>query len=526
MADSIRKECPWQGVMQHAIIIAVVGLCTGLLLLYGAHAYPLPTGDSVYFIPPTLSVANGDGMVQTLIAKDTQGANAVGKRMLWYPPLFFIVVGGLIWEPTYMAVSLVVALFSSLSLLIATWLLYTTTTLHGQSLTWYRTLLIILSIVGLCSALLYQQSRGRTESLVTCWLLLGALGAASTPPRSQWLPLGVGLGLMSATHFAGAMVATLLISAYFAVIYAFWPALRSILATVLLAGSIFLIIMINSPNGVSETFATTTRAAVDHALFRSTPGSLYEAWIFHTQIPFYGLVFLASLGSLVFLGIRSMQSIKSKWLLTASVALLTFCVYQLSIPYPTRSYNIVLFAPLSFLVLIWLLTHHLPLVTLRQRTVHLGLTIILALSTIGFARASVLYPVYLQQGMSLVEARRLWHTQDPGAPCSIGVSLALWGIVDPNDYWRVYPIHPDLVRMYAQPRFRGSPEVLLIQQSHTGQTHPPDIAGYTLVSHTYIPHPFSIFGVRIANTVPGYAYALYSRTSAEQCRPAEKSISE
>jgi hypothetical protein len=501
--------------MKILLIYITTIICSVILLTFGWYTYPSPGGDSVLYMPTSLSLTVGDGLISYFAPLPIQLDPVGENRVLVYTPLFFMIVGHLTWEPTAQAAFFLIALFSVLNLIIASVLFYKATTFDNRHLDWFATFLIIASIGGVCTTLVYQQSSGRPETLVTFWLLLGILVAIYTPPNYRWLPLGTMLGLLGATHPVGAVLSTWLVSIYFAVSYTLLPALRHLAQTAIVSIGVFVGIMLLGPYSILEVIAAIRQAA---PLAGGAGESLIliSSWITSPQRPFYGLIALLATGYLLFICAYRFQSIRAKLLFFPFVFLFLYSVYQFSILYPFRVYNLLILAPLWFITIIWLGTHDLPVQYKKVKQVsQFALLFVLALSTIGFIRHVILFPVFLDDSSTLSDAQSVVQEFVSDEVSSIGFTSSLWTLFDPDDYHRMYPVYPNGELSFPEVINPGEPlDIIIIQQNYSGNLQAPDISGYTRVYNSFVPHHQYLWGVKVANTTPGYAFAVYERDTA------------
>ena len=54
-------------------------------------------------------------------------------------------------------------------------------------------------------------------------------------------------------------------------------------------------------------------------------------------------------------------------------------------------------------------------------------------------------------------------------------------------------------------------QYLMVQQNYSGLHAPEEKSGFEIVDNTFIATPVKIAGYTIANSPPGYQYALYKR---------------
>ncbi|HSG40946.1 MAG TPA: hypothetical protein VLE27_15005, partial [Thermoanaerobaculia bacterium] len=101
-------------------------------------------------------------------------------------------------------------------------------------------------------------------------------------------------------------------------------------------------------------------------------------------------------------------------------------------------------------------------------------------------------------GTPLEEARAAFRRIPPGV--QVAVTPSLWVISEEYERMTVFPLAE------GPPAGAGA---VIVQQGYTGWTSPPALPGYRLAEDRFVPRPGLLLGVRIANTVPGYGYALY-----------------
>lgn len=403
------------------------------------------------------------------------------------------------------AAFVVVALISSANVLLSTLLFYKVTTTGGKQLGWLDTLLVILSTIAVCTAYLGQQSSGRTEPLVTLWFLAGTLLAFSNASIYPWLPFGIFLGLLGATHPVGAVTSATLVGLYYAALYPVVRALVHLARVYLLSLLVFLCILAISPNNALDNLYGIFSIGPQAVNSATTSRTFLSEWIFVSIHPFYGLVLIPSLIYSTYLIVVRRQQIESRVLFLFFLLTLILVLYYFTFRVIATSYNILWLSASFFAINIWAILH-LPEKLLARNLIKLALVIIIALSTLGFARSIILFPVFLEHGMSLDEARRFFATLTPTDNSVTTVTGSLWTLSEEYDKIRI-TVSGSIIEN-AQ---RNQSELVIVQQNFSGLLYPPEIEGYTLEHDFFVHRSYELFGIKLANTTPGYQYAVYRR---------------
>jgi hypothetical protein len=126
-------------------------------------------------------------------------------------------------------------------------------------------------------------------------------------------------------------------------------------------------------------------------------------------------------------------------------------------------------------------------------------------SAAGFARSALLFPFYLSGGVSLAEARARFEPIRREATGRIGVSGSLWVLAE--DYERMFVWGS---AAFIDHSAESAGATLVLQQNYTGWAAPPEIANHRLVYSSFTTEAPALFGLRLANAMPGYAFAVYA----------------
>jgi hypothetical protein len=135
------------------------------------------------------------------------------------------------------------------------------------------------------------------------------------------------------------------------------------------------------------------------------------------------------------------------------------------------------------------------------------------LLSIGLARAAVLYPLYRRYGMSFQDARdRFADLRSPAFPArQFVISVSLWTLVDHYKNMNMHQFNSEIDLTPEQ--WRNA--VLLRQQNYDGIPLEPPASTMTahgnfVLSRSYFVEGIPrIGGIKIASSMPGYAFAVY-----------------
>jgi hypothetical protein len=122
---------------------------------------------------------------------------------------------------------------------------------------------------------------------------------------------------------------------------------------------------------------------------------------------------------------------------------------------------------------------------------------VLIISSSGFIRRAVLFPVHMQQGLSFDQARdELDKLKLNGGKTFVSTSM-----------FTLF----DSMNNLTDNMKDTSVNYILIQQNFTGDQPLPSIQNFRLVHSYFINNPVYFNSIKIANSVPGYQFALYEK---------------
>lgn len=486
-------------------------LCAVLLgsafLVASVHQFPALGGDSAAHLIPVLNFKAGRGFGSVAWSLTREYDPTGQHRFLQYPPLFHLVVAGLIRQPTVQNLFVCLGGFAvvALGLLVALILRKRADGISPGPL-WMAT--AGLSLFAASTWLYSFPLPGRPESLTTPLILLAALCVLPARPGYRPVIAGGFIGLIGAAQIANACLAGLLFAIYVSVELPAGPRrFRDWLAQVSLAATLSLLTFaacfLFSPHPFMETMrgiavhlsrlAPRELRLVEHFVFPAASGTFYGPFM---------LVLLAHFlweyrGRLGWLGVLNLCAFASvNWLMAA------------------RCYNLLALSPLLIALALHLLAGLDGLATRRRRglayAVYGGL---FSLMSIGFARHVALFAAYRTHGVPYEEAQahvRELLAKHVGAP--VIVDGGLWTLLDRFDH--VYQRSTDLGTP-LEPTPDLEKPMLIVHQWYEHLDAPPAIPGYQLVWDDFIrDSPPRVLGVRVGLSMPGYAFAFYRPISA------------
>lgn len=492
------------GALKRAIVIGAAAVVAGILLLFAFYAYPAPGQDSSVFLPLAINLAKGKGMVNEV------------HHFLYPAPLFPLIISWLMWAPTPQSALAVAGVFAALNIILSAFLFYRVATLREQRLTWFRALLIVMSLAGLATYFGYGQAR---PELFASFLLLIACCVTfywndSWSANWLWGGYGVTLGVMGAAHPNGALLFALLVGAFCSALFSMREAVVKLAWVYGVPLSGLGLLALVSPDRAAGmmggVYDVGMRLLTPNFLF-SSQYSLINYYIVQPNAFFFGAVYLIAIIGTLHLGYRYRRRIAAPVFFAGFVSLLLFIVYVTAIRTPNRNYNLLLFAPLFFAFNIYYLKYltsdFARAVDLRYMpgVVRVGYVAVLALTTLGFLRNVALFPIYLQDGMTLPEARAAIAELGvlDESDSEVRVTKSLWTLTERYD--RIYFCPPPR-------KCANKADWLIVQQRDSGGATPPKKAGERqLVYDCFVHQTPRLLGIKLANSMRGYSFAVYAR---------------
>ncbi len=497
-----------QSKLPFLLLLAPLALVLTILLHFACLAYPLPVGDATNFIPPVLSLSQGDGFINHLWPildnpiDRTQQSRFVGHGFLYQQ--YLLLFSGWDLPGLYFGQ----ALIACFTLLVALLVFLQATVRQLDELHWRDLILLSLSVFGMGTHLLFF---GRPDILAEFFVAIGILACMKLPYQALRFLLPVLVALLAVTTVTAPFLALPLLGLYLSQQFTTARCIKELLLLIVLPSLIALAL---AELLFSYSVAEWISGIVMHcklailAILRDQQEtgrfldltSIRYFWILDPTKTAYGLIVFYAILQAGINWFQRRREIASPWLfLLSSIALLAV-LFFLTLLTARTSYRFIPFMPLAYLVLVQQ--------SRRAKTAlnfdWLVPAILCLLSTLGFARMLALYPYFLHQGMSYVEAKEKFVALQPLLGKKVGVTGSLWVLGDD-------PSRFQLARVYSSNKIANiSPRTpLLVQQQHLGRNKAPELLHYTMHENHFVPGSPTFLGIRLGTSIPGYQFACY-----------------
>lgn len=472
-------------------------------LIFAKNAYPVPAGDSQFFLVPAVQLAENGKLVTPLFPDektidfliDPSGA----RRFLFEPPLFPLFLEILMPIPSVFGIFWSLAFLNVAILILNAFLFYKVIVKEKKS-SWVYVLLVLISILALASGL---GESGRPEILVQLLVNSALLVLIFVSQKYAWIFYGIILGAVFAIHPGLGVMAFLILGIYYGVILKLNGVTLRMSAILFIAFFITLGIIKLGPFGIKETIEGTWANAItiSHALSLGNQGFLKASdllgrYIISQTAPFYGFVVLLVFMAGIYFVYKYRKKIAS--LTAVFIFILVLIVFLIKSVFPGgHASYITAFAPLIFLILIRFfleVNKYLKILTI----------FILVLVSTGFIRTALLFPFFIKQNEHLTEVRvdfAKFSSQYKNKGL-IGITGGLWTLTENYEGVYSYNVWPE--------KPKENTDLIFFQQRYSGMLEPPKIENCNIIEDKFSREIPKFLGIRLANTMPGYGYAAYS----------------
>lgn len=487
---------------KESVIVFICIIFAALFFVFAYHVYPVPGGDSEFFLVPALQFANGKGLTTPLFP-DERAINLIdpsgAKKFLIYPPLYPLLLSRGIGSASPVDIFISIAALNTLTMWLGAFVFYKAVK-RERTMSWSDVLVVILGLLALASGLV--GGSGRPEILASLWVMLGILVFLWAGKKYEWVWYGVLLGLMCSTHFMGGIIAFLVVGTIFAARFEWQRALARISTVLLTAVATFCAVVAMGPFGVWETVVGTVKNAL---MVSAGYAAQFSEWFtlpkflhYYFLSPvttFYGFVVLLMFVSGLFFFRKYKNRLVSPAIFAVCVAGLV-CMLGSMVYSVGHIFYLLIFAPLLFLGFIRYFS--------EGGVVPKIITVaVLAFVAAGFIRTVLLLPSFLEEGQSFYEVREAFGKvmrEHPDKDIRFGVTGSFWSLSE--DYHRMY--------LYSWPeKPKEGTAFIFFQQRYSGLLTPPEIPGCSLTNNEFSSAVPKLLGVKLGNTMPGYGYAVY-----------------
>ncbi len=412
------------------VIIAIIAVIIfAIVLIFGYNAYPVPSGDSVHFLPGVINFSLGNGLVNQVSNLVSEIDKSGFQKQIIYPPLFALFSGyfiKILHIQNSAGILFAISIFNGLSVVLATFIFYKILSIDKK----YKNDFLLLIVIGLLAfATTLDIHQSRPESLARLFFLLMIISAIYIKPKKLWLLFGLLLGLMAGTQLVVSIGVALLMGMFFAVRFDWKNALKAIFLTGLLSIIVLLAILLLSPlgfweniNGIFSHFLKIIHTPTDISPLNSN-GIFWKIFIikYYFLLPgttFFGFIMVLSaiFGAKIYFIHK--KNIKSQILFLLFFIL--FLVYFYPALRSSQYYNILFFS----VIFIGIIIYYIYTIEKNNLIKIASLLMILSVS-FGFLRDIVLFPYFLKDGVSLEKARTQFENLKDNDN-KIGITTGLW----------------------------------------------------------------------------------------------------
>lgn len=484
-----------------AIALAFVCFLIVVFFIFSAsHSYPVPGGDSGFFLVPALQFANR-GVLTNPLFIDKQAIATLDpsgeERFIFYPPLFPLVLSRGMHGATPADIFMSIAILNSLTIFITT-LMWCKIAMKR----WRNTILAIVGLLALASGLVGDS--GRPEILGSFIVALGGVVALYATEKYKPILYGVLLGLLFATHFIGGAIGLLVVGTFYAAQYDIRNFMRRYCVVFGVAVITFCFIIAIGPFGIIETASGTVRNALmvgaGHTAQLSSVFTLetfLQYYVLSPTTPFYIFVLILLCSASIFFYKKNINRIVLK-------RIFILCVGGIAIAVAGMLYSIghifylIIFTPILFLAFIQYAINSQNLLS----TFFVASVFVLVAT--GIVRTGLLLPAFLNEGKTFANVResfRVIAKTHPESDLKIAVTGSFWALSEKYKNMYVYNTWPEKVM--------DGTGFVFFQQRYSGMLVPPAITGCSLILDEFSSSSPTLFGIKLGNSASGYGYAVY-----------------
>ncbi len=202
------------------------------------------------------------------------------------------------------------------------------------------------------------------------------------------------------------------------------------------------------------------------------------------------------------------------WLFYTSITAFGIVFFRNSLAEGVRIYNTLPFYPVALAIFLRAMSDSGPSPRRASLVAWLCLLSVVAVP-LGFVRVALLFPFYWKSGMTLAEARHVFHDWQGKEPGRVGVTAALWLLTE--DY---HGISCD-DRLRGVDRAGHRIGLVVLQQYHAAQI--TQVKGFRLVHSYRVEEVPTLLGIPLARSMPGYQFAVYVVSERSVKSPLRKS---
>lgn len=485
-------------ILLTSIVVAVIAMVNITSAYRSLH---ILDGDSIAFYPPMVKFANTGEFIHPFWGSefDNKGTN----RYLYHGFMYPLLVASIAWKGEYYVMRTISSILGIFTLIITAFSLHLISLkmdAHKRNL--IEPILIILAILG-CNSYL-ESFQGRPETLASLIAAAGFLALIYFRREWHWIICAVTIAFLGVTSPISASLVFLIVCAYSFYLWSLGESFLFLTRVSLVTGIISSLLLVVFPYSLNDYVTGLIRHGTLAAIKGYWDASVVYYWVLSPNKTFIGLVYLWGFLILVY-----QVFVKNKLSDCAcKKAFLTSCFLALMIAYyfgvrvSARNYNIIFLVPIIMWVIVYFAMDQLNRSKSEFRTSVITITIlILCLSTISTMRRFVIDYYSYTYGTSYANAALKLGDILAESDKKIEISNGLYSLT--KNY--------EKIKFFELNRIKPDADILVIQQANRKTIVPKDIEGYRIIYDGFNRTVPRLFGIKVANTVGDYSFAVYKK---------------
>lgn len=489
------------------ISITIIWLSISFFYLFFAlNVWPPLDGDALSYIPPIFQYANNRKLVNSIWAPikifDPQGEG----RLVYHGFLYQMIVGSFVPSPTHRGIIFIIAILNIITLGCLSFIFYRFISIAKISSFWKIAITgsALLSISTLIYGLI---GRPDTFAILILSLLIGAL--ITTDKQRHWIFFGLAIGILACSCTVAAILLSVAFIIYLSIRFNRKQLITYSLLSLVLTSAVMSMCFLWYPYNLLDWIEGNYKHFLS-AVMSYWKRSILLYWFIIPYSFLFGVIFIVALSCALYLYSCFKSLIKIKWLFFCSIFILLVLIYWFGIRVPTHSYNIRLFAPLIYAVIIYSYVFwegsNLGRQKYKKMLIRIGLLTIFILCAFGFLREIVLFQENTKSGMSYNKARYLLENFRAHHKGLIMLSSGLFTLTENYNNIVVSIVIKEEIDKF-------NPDYIILQQVYLKTLFPPEIPGFMIIEDFYSKTVPRLFGIKIANVNRGYSFAIYRKKS-------------
>ncbi len=466
-----------------SLIISVIIFLTIFQILFAVYRYPLFASDGIAFLPAAINYGNQNGLINEVYTI-TRLLNGNNNPALYinYPPIFPLLFGFLYRFTVNLHLNF--AFVHIISIIIFVFISHQLFNVLSST---RKVLVLILFIIAWNTQL--SPGTARPESLGQLFFLLLVICSVLYKYKLTYILSGLFIVFIGFTHPVLGVYSCFMLLIYYVYVTVNFKSLFLVIG-----GFIFGLYLVISVYPYKFELLIDGILRHGEIVTGRSEFSIMKFFYYHLTNPditFYFLVCISALCCYYFVFKSSVISQSNKILLFFLHVVLISTILYFTFQTIEASYNLyVLFPLFGFLILS-------NSRFLRSNLKFYSILFFLFLSSFGFVRRIVLFPIHLTQGHSFKMAKsELSFLEKSNEKIFI-----------PTSFYILFENMQNLTDDINDPLL----SYVIQQQNFSSVNQPARIAGFDLVHSTFCDSSVKILGLKLASSPPGYQYALYKK---------------